>query len=114
MRVLITGGGGFLGVKLAKALAAKGEIRGRAITHLAQADLTGWLAHYGMVLFRVTGLFLFLPIFGSKLLTARHRFALALLCLSTTTLWITSVMGMIIDTLHWRHYFIAAGLCFFF
>lgn len=39
MRVLITGGGGFLGVKLAKALAAKGEIRGRAITHLTQADL---------------------------------------------------------------------------
>lgn len=39
MRVLITGGGGFLGVKLAKALAEKGEIRGRAITHLTQADL---------------------------------------------------------------------------
>jgi len=39
MRVLITGGGGFLGVKLAKALAAKGEIRGEPITHLIQADL---------------------------------------------------------------------------
>lgn len=39
MRVLITGGGGFLGVKLAKALAAKGEIQGRAISHMVQADL---------------------------------------------------------------------------
>ena len=39
MRVLITGGGGFLGVKLAKALAAKGEVQGRAITHMTQADL---------------------------------------------------------------------------
>lgn len=39
MRVLITGGGGFLGVKLARALAAKGEIRGTPITHLTQADL---------------------------------------------------------------------------
>lgn len=39
MRVLITGGGGFLGVKLAKALAAKGEIRGQEITHLTQADI---------------------------------------------------------------------------
>ncbi|WP_340109353.1 D-erythronate dehydrogenase [Pikeienuella sp. HZG-20] len=39
MRVLITGGGGFLGVKLAKALAAKGTIRGQAITHMTQADL---------------------------------------------------------------------------
>lgn len=39
MRVLITGGGGFLGVKLAKALAAKGTIRGEAITSLVQADL---------------------------------------------------------------------------
>lgn len=39
MRVLITGGGGFLGTKLAAALAAKGELNGRAITHMAQADL---------------------------------------------------------------------------
>lgn len=39
MRVLITGGGGFLGTKLARALAKKGEIRGRAITHMTQADL---------------------------------------------------------------------------
>lgn len=39
MRVLITGGGGFLGTKLAAALAAKGEIQGRAITYLTQADL---------------------------------------------------------------------------
>ncbi|MEO0360356.1 MAG: D-erythronate dehydrogenase [Pseudomonadota bacterium] len=39
MRVLITGGGGFLGVKLAKALAAKEEIRGEPITRLIQADL---------------------------------------------------------------------------
>ncbi|MGB0411762.1 MAG: D-erythronate dehydrogenase [Pikeienuella sp.] len=39
MRVLITGGGGFLGTKLAAALAAKGEIQGREISHLTQADL---------------------------------------------------------------------------
>ncbi|MEX2518813.1 MAG: D-erythronate dehydrogenase, partial [Paracoccaceae bacterium] len=39
MRVMITGGGGFLGVKLAKALAKKGEIRGKKISHLIQADL---------------------------------------------------------------------------
>lgn len=39
MRVLITGGGGFLGVKLAKALAAKGQIRGEPITEMIQADL---------------------------------------------------------------------------
>jgi nucleoside-diphosphate-sugar epimerase len=39
MRVLITGGGGFLGVKLANALAAKGEIQGHAISHMTQADL---------------------------------------------------------------------------
>lgn len=39
MRVLITGGGGFLGVKLARALAKQGRIRGREITHMVQADL---------------------------------------------------------------------------
>ncbi|MFV0475022.1 MAG: D-erythronate dehydrogenase [Pikeienuella sp.] len=39
MRVLITGGGGFLGAKLAKTLAEQGEIRGREITHMIQADL---------------------------------------------------------------------------
>ena len=39
MHVLITGGGGFLGVKLARLLAAQGTIRGKAITKLTQADL---------------------------------------------------------------------------
>lgn len=39
MRILITGGGGFLGVKLAKALAEKGEIRGAPISHMIQADI---------------------------------------------------------------------------
>ncbi len=39
MRVLITGGGGFLGQKLAKALAARGEVRGRAITAMELIDL---------------------------------------------------------------------------
>ncbi|MEO1000464.1 MAG: D-erythronate dehydrogenase [Pseudomonadota bacterium] len=39
MRVLITGGGGFLGQKLARALAARGQLRGEAITALALADL---------------------------------------------------------------------------
>ncbi|MFN3259889.1 MAG: D-erythronate dehydrogenase [Pikeienuella sp.] len=39
MHVLITGGGGFLGVKLARLLAAQGTVRGKAITKLTQADL---------------------------------------------------------------------------
>jgi len=39
MRVLIIGGGGFLGRKIAKSLAARGTLRGAAITHLALADL---------------------------------------------------------------------------
>lgn len=39
MRVLITGGGGFLGQKLAAALARKGELSGREITEVVQADL---------------------------------------------------------------------------
>ncbi len=38
-RVLIIGGGGFIGVKLARALAAQGALRGKAISRLAQADL---------------------------------------------------------------------------
>ena len=39
MRVLITGGGGFLGQKLAKALVARGQIRGRAITAMELVDI---------------------------------------------------------------------------
>ena len=40
MRVLITGGGGFLGQKLAHALAVRGKIGGRAITAMELVDLT--------------------------------------------------------------------------
>jgi D-erythronate 2-dehydrogenase len=39
MRVLITGGGGFLGQKLARALGASGTLRGQAITSLVLADV---------------------------------------------------------------------------
>ncbi len=39
MRVLITGGGGFLGQKLARALVAQGTIRGKAITAMELVDL---------------------------------------------------------------------------
>lgn len=39
MRVLITGGGGFLGQKLAKALSASGQIRGRAIEAMVLCDI---------------------------------------------------------------------------
>jgi nucleoside-diphosphate-sugar epimerase len=39
MRVLIIGGGGFLGQKIAKALAASGTLRGQAVTQMALADL---------------------------------------------------------------------------
>ena len=38
-RVLIIGGGGFIGVKLARALAAQGSLRGKPLARLAQADL---------------------------------------------------------------------------
>jgi len=38
-RVLIVGGGGFIGVKLARALAAQGALRGKPLARLAQADL---------------------------------------------------------------------------
>lgn len=38
-RILITGGGGFLGQKLARALSAKGEIRGAPITEMVLADI---------------------------------------------------------------------------
>ena len=38
-RVLITGGGGFLGQKLAQALAKAGTIRGNAISDLVLADV---------------------------------------------------------------------------
>jgi len=39
MRVLIIGGGGFIGQKIAKALVASGTLKGQPITHLALADL---------------------------------------------------------------------------
>ncbi len=39
MRILITGGGGFLGQKLAKALVARGQVRGRAITAMELVDM---------------------------------------------------------------------------
>ena len=39
MRVIIIGGGGMLGRKLARALGARGEIGGREISHLALADI---------------------------------------------------------------------------
>ena len=39
MKVLITGGGGFLGTKLAKALVQRGKLRGRQINELILADL---------------------------------------------------------------------------
>ena len=39
MRVLITGGGGFLGTKLAAALAKKGALNGRELTHVVQSDI---------------------------------------------------------------------------
>ena len=38
MRIVIIGGAGFLGQKLAKALAARGEMKGRAITGIMLAD----------------------------------------------------------------------------
>ncbi|MCF3931951.1 NAD-dependent epimerase/dehydratase family protein [Acuticoccus sp. M5D2P5] len=39
MRILIIGGGGFIGQKIARSLAASGTLRGETITHLALADL---------------------------------------------------------------------------
>jgi nucleoside-diphosphate-sugar epimerase len=39
MRIIITGGGGMLGQKLARLLAERGKQRGQAITHLALADI---------------------------------------------------------------------------
>jgi nucleoside-diphosphate-sugar epimerase len=39
MRILILGGGGFLGQRVAAALTARGTLRGGAITRLVQADL---------------------------------------------------------------------------
>ncbi len=40
MRILILGGGGFIGLKLAKELAARGELRGEPISHVGLADVT--------------------------------------------------------------------------
>ena len=40
MRILILGGGGFIGLKLAKALAARVALRGETVTHLCLADVT--------------------------------------------------------------------------
>jgi nucleoside-diphosphate-sugar epimerase len=39
MRIIITGGGGMLGQKLAKALVARGRLRGQEISHLVLADI---------------------------------------------------------------------------
>ena len=39
MRIAIIGGGGMLGQKLARALAARGTLRGKPIGHLALADI---------------------------------------------------------------------------
>jgi len=39
MRIIITGGGGMLGQKLARNLAARGRLRGREISHLVLADI---------------------------------------------------------------------------
>jgi flagellar biosynthetic protein FliR len=44
---------------------------------LAAIDFSGWMARYGVVLLRVTGLFVFLPIFGSDVLPIRIRLELA-------------------------------------
>jgi len=40
VRILILGGGGFIGQKLAKALATRGTLRGEDISHLCLADVT--------------------------------------------------------------------------
>ena len=40
MRVLIIGGGGFIGQKIAKALATSGTLRGQRIDHMLLADVT--------------------------------------------------------------------------
>ncbi len=47
MRVLITGGGGFIGQKLARRLSADGALRGRPINELVLADLHEPLAPQG-------------------------------------------------------------------
>lgn len=47
------------------------------IEALSQADFAGLATHYGIVLLRVTGIFLFLPIFGSQLIPTRLRMGIA-------------------------------------
>lgn len=39
MKLLITGGAGFIGARLARTLLARGELAGRAIERLVLADL---------------------------------------------------------------------------
>ena len=41
MRIVIIGGGGMLGGKLARELGRRGEIGGRGISHIALADIVG-------------------------------------------------------------------------
>ena len=57
MRLLITGGAGFIGARLARTLLARGQLNGQAITQIILADqfrtpvkdtlLTGTAAHVG-------------------------------------------------------------------
>ena len=44
---------------------------------LLQLDLPAWLMHYGVVLLRITGLFVLVPIFGSQMLPLRIRLGMA-------------------------------------
>ena len=44
MKILITGGAGFLGTQLARAILARGSLRGERITALTLSDIAGTLA----------------------------------------------------------------------